>query len=264
MGALRSIAGLLASLAALSLAPAPAVAGPFSDWAAVVVAGDWKAHSGGSTEAFDNARRDVAARLPALGFTPANIRQFSTRPERYPDSKPMKTALEPIHQTLSDLARQAPAGCLVYYTSHGGPPGVVLDNDGEQMIVPPEVMADLVDSACPGRPTVVVISACYSGVFIPALAKADRMILTAARRDRSSFGCGEGDKYPFFDDCFLSSSQATRNFPALAEAVQACVRAREIATGSRPPSEPQVYIGPAIKPMLPLYAFPAPKPATTR
>ena len=264
MGAFRTIAGLLASLAALSLAPAPAAAakGPFSDWAAVVIAGDWKAHSGGSTEAFDNARRDVAARLPALGFSPANIRQFSTRPERYPDTKPIETALAPIHDTLAALAQKAPAGCLIYYTSHGGPPGVVLDKDGEQMIVPPEVMADLVDSACPNRPTVVVISACFSGVFIPAMARNDRMILTAARPDRSSFGCGEGDKYPYFDDCFLSSSSTSRNFPALAEAVQACVRAREIATGARPPSEPQVWIGPAIKPMLPLYSFPQPAAAT--
>ena len=33
----------------------PAAAGPFSDWAAVVVAGDWHAHTGGPSEAFDNA-----------------------------------------------------------------------------------------------------------------------------------------------------------------------------------------------------------------
>jgi hypothetical protein len=123
------------------------------------------------------------------------------------------------------------------------------------------VMAELVDTACPNRPTVVVISACFSGVFIPAMARSDRMILTAARPDRSSFGCGEGDKYPYFDDCFLSSSSTSRNFPALAEAVQACVRAREIATGARPPSEPQLWIGPAIKPMLPLYSFPQPAAA---
>ena len=29
------------------------------------------------------------------------------------------------------------------------------------------------------------------------------MVLTAARPDRTSFGCGEADKYPYFDDCFL-------------------------------------------------------------
>ena len=124
----RSIPKVLASAlaAALAFASTPALAAsPFSDWAAVVIAGDWHAHSGGPTEAFDNARRDVAAQLPALGFSADNIRQFSTRPDRYPDTRPMRTELQPIYETLSELARQAPGGCLVYYTSHGGPPGEV-------------------------------------------------------------------------------------------------------------------------------------------
>ena len=251
---LKVLASALAT--ALAFAPLPATAAsPFSDWAAVVIAGDWHAHSGGPTEAFDNARRDVAATLPALGFSADNIRQFSTRPERYPDTRPMRTELQPIYETLSQLAQKATGGCLIYYTSHGGPPGVVLDREGEQMLVPPQVMADLVNQACPNRPSVVVISACFSGVFIPALQKNDRMILTAARSDRSSFGCGEGDKYPYFDDCFLSSSGRTNDFAKLGEAVQSCVARREIETGARPPSEPQMWIGPAIRPMLPLYAF---------
>jgi len=253
----RLAASLMAVLA-LAWGPTPvAAAGPFSDWAAVVIAGDWHAHSGGPTEAFDNARRDVAARLPALGFSPGNIRQFSTRPDRYPDTRPMLADLEPIYDTLSGLAQKAPAGCLIYYTSHGGPPGVVLDRSGEQTIVPPALMAELVDHACPDRPTVVVISACFSGVFVPALAKSDRMILTAARKDRSSFGCSESDKYPYFDDCFLQSAGVARDFPALGAAVQACVARKERETGARPASEPQMWIGAAIKPMLPLYAFPA-------
>lgn len=253
---LKGLAGALAAMLAFASSPASA-ASPFADWAAVVIAGDWHAHSGGPTEAFDNARRDVAATLPALGFSAANIRQFSTRPDRYPDTRPMRTELQPIYETLSELARQAPAGCLVYYTSHGGPPGVVLDREGEQLLVPPDVMADLVNQACPNRPTVVVISACFSGVFIPALEKSDRMIMTAARKDRSSFGCSEDDKYPYFDDCFLRSSGAVGDFAALGQAVQACVAQRERETGARPPSEPQVWIGPALRPMLPLYAFPA-------
>jgi hypothetical protein len=251
---LKMLAGALAAAAAFVSGPAWA-SSPFGDWAAVVIAGDWHAHSGGATEAFDNARRDVAATLPALGFSAANIRQFSTRPERYPDTKPMRTELQPIYETLSELAQKAPGGCLVYYTSHGGPPGVVLDRDGTQLVVPPEVMADLVNQACPNRPTVVVISACFSGVFIPALEKNDRMIMTAARKDRSSFGCSEDDKYPYFDDCFLRSSSSTSDFAELGKAVQACVARREVETGARPASEPQVWIGPAIRPMLPLYAF---------
>jgi hypothetical protein len=249
------LASALTALSFFAWSPATA-ATAFSDWAAVVIAGDWHANSGRPTEAFDNARRDIAARLPALGFSEDNIRQFSTRPDRYPDTRPLRTDLGPIYETLSQLARQAPGGCLVYYTSHGGPPGVVLDQDGRQMVVPPDVLAELINQACPDRPSVVVISACFSGVFIPALQKSDRMILTAARKDRSSFGCSEDDKYPYFDECFLRASGAAGDFAALAAAVQDCVKAREAETGARPPSEPQVWIGPAIRPMLPLYAFP--------
>jgi hypothetical protein len=108
----------------------------------------------------------------------------------------------------------------------------------------------------------VVISACFSGVFIPPLQKGDRLILTAARLDRASFGCGESDKYPYFDDCFLSSAPSAKDFAALGAAVQACVARKEKETGAEPASEPQVWIGPALRPMLPLYAFNRPKPPT--
>lgn len=261
---LKVLTGALAAALTIACSATPAAAAsPFSDWAAVVVAGDWHAHSGEGTEAFDNARRDVAARLVSLGFSESNIRQFSTRPDRYPDLRPQHAQMEPIYRTLTDLARQATGGCLFYITSHGGPQGVVLDEDGEtdvepMTIVPPSVLAELLDTACPNRPSVVVISACFSGVFLPALSSNQRMIMTAARSDRSSFGCGVDNKYPYFDECFLSASQVTKNFPQLAAAAQACVRDKEIATGAEPPSEPQVWIGPAIRPMLPLYAFPQP------
>ncbi len=105
---------------------------------------------------------------------------------------------------------------------------------------------------------VVVISACFSGVFVPALAKSNRMVLTAARPDRTSFGCGQDNKYPYFDDCFLSSMPQARDFGGLSGAVRECVRARETAERMTPPSEPQVFVGGELRPMLPLYAFEAP------
>ena len=61
----------------------------------------------------------------------------------------------------------------------------------------------------------MIISACFSGVFVPALAGPNRMVLTAARPDRSSFGCGEADKYPYFDQCVLESMPHAADFAAL-------------------------------------------------
>ena len=237
--------------AAAVAAPAPTT-GPFANWAAVVVAGDYHAaHTNNPTETFDNARRDVSAELIRKGFSPENLREFSVRPERYPDTKPEKADLEPIYQALKTLAQRATGGCLIYFSSHGAPQGVVLNGH----ILPPLQMYLMISNACGERPTIVIISACFSGVFVPALADSNRMILTAARPDRSSFGCSESDKYPYFDACMLKVLPPAHDFVAVGPAVQACVAQRETETGMRPPSEPQVYVGAGLRPILPLMAL---------
>jgi hypothetical protein len=236
----------------LVLRPVPATAAsPFADWAAVVVAGDWHAHSGGPSEAFDNARRDITQAFEQAGFDPANLRQFSVRPQRYPGVALTKSSPEAIADALGDLTAKAKGGCLLYFSTHGGPNGmgVVID----QGFMPPAVLAGMVETTCGQRPTVVIISACFSGAFVPALEAPNRMILTAARADRSSFGCGEADKYPYFDQCVLETLPTVGNFAMLGTHVQACVAARETMEGMKPPSEPQLFIGAALRPDLPFY-----------
>ena len=228
-----------------------AAASPFSDWSWVVVAGDWHAHSGGPSEAFDNTRRDVIREFEQAGFEAANLKQFSVRPERYPDAHPEKSTPQAIYDAMADLTAKAQGGCLIYFSSHGAPMGVVVD----QQFLPPGILASMVDTTCGKRPTVVIISACFSGVFVPPLAGPNRMVLTAARPDRSSFGCGEADKYPYFDQCVLETLPNVSNFATLGTTVQACVAAREAKEGMKPPSEPQLFIGAALKPMLPLYSL---------
>ncbi len=246
---------LILSLAAALALLAPRVvlaASPFADWAAVVVSGDYhSAHTNNPTETFDNARRDVAAEFIRKGFSPANVLQFSVRPELYPQAKPGKADLQPIYESLHDLAAKAKGGCLVYFTSHGAPQGVLLNGQ----ILPPRLMDEMVSDACGERPTIVIISACFSGVFVPVMADSNRMILTAARPDRSSFGCSEADKYPYFDACMLQVLPDVHDFVALGPKVQACVADRETETGMHPPSEPQLWVGPGLRPILPLMAF---------
>ena len=98
-------------------------------------------------------------------------------------------------------------------------------------------------------------------VFVPAMAGPGRMILTAARPDRTSFGCGVDNRYPFFDDCFLQSLPQATDFVDLAPRVQSCVSNMEATQGMSPPSEPQLWIDPGIRPMLPLYRFSAAPPS---
>jgi len=268
---MRALAGLAFALSlwlgfALPVAAAPSSANSasassasansaFANWAAIVVAGDWHAHGGGPSEAFDNARRDVGAALLTAGFQSRNLREFSVRPNRY-RPRPGKSDLDGIYDGLSALAVRAPEGCLIYFSSHGDPDGVVVGDE----ILAPSVLGAMLDQACGRRPTVVVVSACFSGVFVPELAAPNRMVLTAARADRSSFGCGVADRYPYFDDCFLRSFPAAQDFRQLGAAVQACVARRERETGMAPPSEPQLSIGAALRPLLPLYALPARAP----
>lgn len=247
------MARLLPLIAAFWLAAAGGAhaASSFADWSAVVVAGDWHASDGGPTEGFDNARRDVTLALGRAGFQAQNIRQFSVRPERYKDTRPEKSELRGIYNALSDLSGRTAGGCLFYLTSHGLPQGAQVD----QIILRPGALATMLDQTCGKRPTVVVISACFSGVFVPTLAQPNRMVLTAARPDRTSFGCGQDNKYPYFDDCFLSSMPNARDFGALAGSVRECVRNRETAEKMTPPSEPQIWVGAQLRPVLPLYAF---------
>ncbi|ADG09808.1 peptidase C13 [Caulobacter segnis] len=248
---MRAATAVIGLLILLFVPPSAACAGPFSNWTAVVVAGDYHAHSGGPTEAFDNARRDVAKALVELGFERDSVRQFSVRPGRYPADAPGQADTRTLHEALRAGTQSAKAGCLFYISSHGGPEGAIL---GKEMLRP-HLLAAILDDACPNRPSVVVISACFSGVFIPPLQKSDRLILTAARADRASFGCGESDKYPYFDACFLASVPDAHDFAALGARVQTCVARKENETGAEPASEPQVWIGAALRPLLPLYAF---------
>jgi hypothetical protein len=253
----KRLAGCLLGLAlALVASHGVRAASPFADWSVAVIAGDFRAHSGKPSEVFDNARRDVAAQLGRLGFSPDNIGQFSVRPQLYPDVKPQLSALAVVRNHLSQTAQRAKAGCLIYFTSHGAPGLLVMMPEPEETITPLQ-LDGLVQAACPDRPAILVLSACFSGSFIEGLAGNDRMILTAARPDRSSFGCGEADKYPYFDACFLASAPSAHDFVDLAAKVRTCVADKETETGARPPSEPQVWIGSALRPLLPLYAFPS-------
>ncbi|HVY35349.1 MAG TPA: C13 family peptidase [Caulobacteraceae bacterium] len=224
---------------------------PFAHWAAVVISGDYHAHSGAISPAFDNARRDVSEALLKLGFRRDHIAQFSSLPDGLPDGvKPAR--IDIISTELQRVAALAPEGCLVYFTSHGQP-GLVMMSDQPLMA---SGLASIVDSGCPAsRPAVLIISACFSGSLIPTLSGPNRMILTAARPDRSSFGCSESDKYPYFDACILQTLPTVDNFVALAAAARACVAEKEKAADMSPPSEPQVAVGAGLAPTLPFYGF---------
>jgi hypothetical protein len=239
------LAGFVVGL--LVIGSAYVQAGGYSDWAVAVVSGDWHDHDGRPSEIFDNARRDVSAALAGIGFNPSNIAQFSVQPGRYAGTHEADAAS--IADALGDLTDRATGGCLLYFSSHGNPSGVVL---GQRFLTPARLDA-MISETCGERPTIVVISACYSGVFVRPLAAPNRMVLTAARPDRASFGCGGTSRYPYFDACFLSSIDEVQDFRALAIRTKRCVARTEQQTRMSPASDPQIFIGGRIASRLPAW-----------
>ncbi len=247
---MRALVGVIAATAmAWNTGAAPLQApGSFAGWAAVVVSGDdHAAHVDLPTAAFDNARRDVAAAFEQRGVSAANLAQVSVA------DHDAAGEVGVMRERLEGVARRARAGCIVYVTSHGSPDGVLIGD----RLDPPRTFATMVEAACPKRPAAVILSACYSGVFVPALEAAlgsRAFILTAARKDRSSFGCGEDDRYPFFDGCVIQTLPVATDFGDLADRVRSCVVRREDQEGMRPRSEPQLFMGRAFRTKAPAFA----------
>ncbi|MDF2494516.1 MAG: peptidase [Sphingomonas sp.] len=133
---------------------------------------------------------------------------------------------------------------ILYTTSHGARFGIVY-NDGDQgfgAISPARLWQTLSQLGIRNR--LIMISACYAGVFVPLLSSDTTAIITAASSDRSSFGCVADNDWTFFGDALVN--RALRQPKPLAAA--AAEATRTIAgweqEGRLEPSQPQVAIGP--------------------
>ena len=100
---------------------------------------------------------------------------------------------------------------------------------------------------------VIVVSACYAGGFIDPLKDDHTLIITAARRDRTSFGCDDQAEFTYFSEAYFKQAlPASSGFAEAFEPARALVRAREAADfresgeGEEEHSEPQMYQGKAI------------------
>src|SRR5262249_37894167 len=110
----------------------------------------------------------------------------------------------------------------------------------------PDELARALSRGCAAVPTVVIVSACYSGSFSAGrIAKPNRIILTAARKDPPSFGCQAHREYNFLEECLLGALAKSATWRAGFDATRRCVRRMEQALGMQP-SEPQAYFGAAV------------------
>jgi hypothetical protein len=89
-------------------------------------------------------------------------------------------------------------------------------------------------------PTVVILSACYSGSFINALKSPTRVVLAAAAANRSSFGCQSDSRNTYFVETLLGpdfSGQLT--LQQWFARTRKSIDAKEKILGLAPPSNPQ-------------------------
>lgn len=132
---------------------------------------------------------------------------------------------------------------VLYTTSHGAPLGIVY-NDGDQgfgAISPVRLAEMLHDLGITRR--LLMIGACYAGVFVPMLSSDDSVILTAASDDRTSFGCQADSDWTFFGDALINHALRKNQPLAAADAEATGLIAQWEARGKLEPSNPQIDVG---------------------
>jgi hypothetical protein len=90
---------------------------------------------------------------------------------------------------------------------------------------------------------VIVISACFSGAFIAPLADDHTIVITAASKHRTSFGCSDTSELTYFGEAFYRDAlPASPQLRAAFETAKRAIRSREKEEEVRP-SQPQGFFG---------------------
>jgi Peptidase C13 family len=99
-----------------------------------------------------------------------------------------------------------------------------------------------------GKPTLLLLSACYSGSFIEPLTSPSRVVIAAAAKDRASFGCQFHSTNTYFVDAFLNQpSLANLSIEQLMAQAKITVDQNEKKQNLTPSSLPQMSVGSAAK-----------------
>ncbi len=157
--------------------------------------------------------------------------------------RPMATRESLRRAALTLAERSGPEDLLfIYLTSHGTHEHeLVLDQPRLELADLPADELATVLAPLKNRDKIIVISACYSGGFIPVLKDDRTMIMTASRTDRVSFGCSEEADFTYFGDAlFAQALNQTDDLQQAFTLAKATVADREVADNFEA-SEPQIW-----------------------
>jgi len=193
----------------------------------------------GPQSVFESEAKGAARILEAqLGSKGRTIVRFNTK--RRSDATP--AALLAAARAAGQVLDPAEDVVVLVLTSHGAPEGIGLVAGRNALLMTPEDIRAVLDETR-AQHRVVIVSACYSGIFARALADARTLVMTAAAADKPSFGCRDGATWTYFGDAFFN--RAMRGEPRLDaafEKARSLVTQRERREGFDP-SNPQIAGG---------------------
>jgi hypothetical protein len=193
-------------------------------------------------------------RSEATGAAQVVAGRFGSGPinVQYNSKKGGSATIETLAMSLQAAANELDSENDILFlilTSHGSPAGLAVKAGRLMQTLTPGKLADML--AWTGvRHKVVVISACYSGVFIPRLANPNMLVITAADAEHQSFGCRDKAKWTYFGDAFFNV--ALRQAKSLTDAffvARTLVQKRELREHIEP-SNPLMAGGANVQPLL--------------
>ena len=203
----------------------------------------------------NGALASIAAILPIKDRTVRLINSHETD-AAIPLANPQNFAAA-VHGVATVMDKNNDVFVLVM-TSHGERTGFALQLPGNRMIeFSPQQVASTLDSEGV-KNRVVIVSACYSGIFVPPLANDDTIVMTASDDKNTSFGCAPERDWTYFGDAlFKQSMQPGVDFQQAFDHARALIHGWELMDRV-PPSNPQGHFGPALVAKLaPFFASPA-------
>jgi len=135
---------------------------------------------------------------------------------------------------------------LLLLTSHGQQTGfgLRLPNEATTELTPQQLAATLSGEGIKNR--IIIVSACFAGIFVPPLASDDSIVLTAADAKNTSFGCAPERDWTYFGDAFFRQSvRPGRDFQRAFDNARLLIHGWEMMDHATP-SNPQGHFGPAL------------------
>jgi hypothetical protein len=134
---------------------------------------------------------------------------------------------------------------VLVMTSHGEQTGFALQlPGGTAELTPQQVAAALDGEGIKNR--VAIVSACFSGIFVPPLANDNTIVITAADAKHTSFGCAPERDWTYFGDAFFHQSlHPGADFENAFDHARVLIRGWEMMDQATP-SNPQGSFGRAL------------------